>query len=100
MSETDMHDFGDREHWRGVTADQLLAEVAAQIEPQRDGERVDDDYARSVIADAIATIVEDTMDRAEDMARCNKVDECRAKAVFLAWLAWNLDHDLMPEGVR
>jgi frataxin-like iron-binding protein CyaY len=95
-----MHDFGDREHWRGLTIDQLLIEVAEQIEPQQDGSRVDDDYARSVALDALATVIEDTIDRAEDMAHCAKVDECRAKAVFLAWLAWNLDHELMPEGVR
>lgn len=96
----DIHDMGDDQHWRGITADQLLAAVAEQIEPQRDGQKVDDDYARAVMVDAIRIVTEDTMDRAGDMARCNKVDECRAKAVFLAWLAWNLDHELLPEALR
>lgn len=57
--------------------------------------------AVEAVAKAIdRTVVEDVMDRAQDMSGCGKPDECRAVAVFLAWLSWNLDHELLPEELR
>lgn len=97
---TDIHDTEDGYYWRHLSGEDLLAAVAAQIEPESDGQPVDGDYVRAVILDAVHTVTEDTMDRAVDMAHCNKVDECRAKAVFLAWLAWNIDHEMLPEALR
>lgn len=96
----DIHDTSDGEHWRSLTVDQLLAAVAEQVEPNRDGSLVDADYARSIIGSAIETVIEDTTDRADDMAHCGKADECRAQSVVLTWLAWNLDHEMLPEGLR
>jgi len=92
----DIYDTTEADHWRSLTVDQLLADMAAQVWPDSNGEAVDGDYVSSIADDVLQTVYEDVMDRAVDQMQCGKVDECRAKAVFLAWLAWNLDVRLSP----
>ena len=92
----DIHDTTDADYWRGLTVDQLLADIAAQLQPDTHGGPVDDDYATAIAEDALRTISDGIMDRAIDQAECGKADECRAKAVFLTWLAWNIDDRLSP----
>lgn len=92
---SDLHDLSDDTYWRSLTPRQVLDLVAAQIDDSyRDAVDGYEEY-RETPMEAIRQILKtagmDIQDRAVDMGWCNKVDECRGKAAFLAWLAWHLD---------
>lgn len=87
----DLPDLTDWNYWRKLTVGEL-AEIVAEQMPGRNDEAAVEDLVR----EAVTVVVDDISDRAADQANCGKVDDCRAKAVVLAWLAWNIDAKLLP----
>jgi hypothetical protein len=87
----DLPDLTDGNYWRALSIGEL-AEIIAEQMPGRNDEAAVEELVR----EAVSTVVDDISDRASDQAWCGKADDCRAKSVVLAWLAWNIDAKLLP----
>lgn len=66
-------------------------ELARSVKAEIDAAFADTDYPKPTVSEVIDHVVrraqEELRDRADDLAQCNKVDDCVAQAVVLSHIA-------------
>jgi hypothetical protein len=95
----------DGDAWRAITGEQLLELMGDALGPHRYGRPHPDDVGQALRQQEVERLSVRLYDAACGHLQASTTDterdrEDRALGIFRAWLAWHLDHDLIPQELR